>query len=476
MKQKKPYIKVDLDKENPLITIVKAGKIPVIRRNKYGFKNYNQDAYFKSKNESLETPVTDYPETGCFCLLGGIFGNWVTGAHYKEPINIGFIEPETIVFSTYGFNKECQWKYTTAKERHMDAMREFITSYNCGVDTPYDTEDFEVSEEAIVNAKDITRVCTIAYEDYYKFIRFGNDTMYSLFQKDNLFHTIIYDLPKQFLMKYNVETINEFHKAILKNDDRGKDSYLEWYSSLQNCILDDLKDYVVNKNKSVAHHTIAFANAVRNYPLYVQKENAMAFDLITAYLHDTQINDEITSLFPELDGRYTVRIRSTDRVFSIDFDFDSWFCSYAKKYKQRTISMDYFTDTRQLNMHVEEDKTYKDGDYYTRKANTKYDIDLNDDIRPDFQACILCFVELFNIYMHHFGQFFLIRPFDTYYRFNEILDKIHELDDDEYVLKWNLSNDMSRISYQRICNNDDIQNITYDFGLQDSIIENDINR
>lgn len=458
MRQKKPYIKIDMNKENPLITIVKAGKIPVIRRDKNGFKNYDQESYFNAKKEELGVDVTNYPKTGCFCLLGGIFGNWVTGAHYKEPLNIGFIEPDTIVFSTYGYDKDCKWKYVPAKIRHMDAMREFITSYNCGVDTQYDTEDFEVSEEAIVDAKDITKVCTIDYDEYYKFINFGNDTMYSIFQKNNLFHTILYDLPVQFVKKYNVETLKDFHKRILLVDENDKDSYLEWYNSLENCIAEDIRNFVVNKDKSIAYHTMAFADAIKSYPLYNEKSRgAIGFGIIETYLSDTKYNESLIKLFPALDDIYAVKIRSTDSAFSIDFNFDSYFSKYTRIYhKQQSIHIRYYTHDRTFSINVKP----KDGD--------SYEFDPTGPVPKELQCSILCFVELFNVYMNHFNKFFLIRPFDMYYRFNEILNKIHEIEDKNFM--WKLSDDMESITYKAIIN-DDIYDVTYNFALHDEITE-----
>ena len=181
MKQKKPYIKINLDQENPLKTIAKMGKIPVIRRSKDGFHNYDQKEYFDHYSAKFKDTA---PPKGCFCLLGGIFGHW------KESLHIGFVELDTPVVDTYAFDDKLGWKWVTAKERYEDAMKTFIHDFNCGINTAYDLEDFELSEEAIIDSKYITHVATIKYEDYYKLIRFANDSMNTLFEGISLFDCI----------------------------------------------------------------------------------------------------------------------------------------------------------------------------------------------------------------------------------------------------------------------------------------------
>ena len=98
MAKKNTLFKVDIREENPLKTILKNGKIPVVRVNKTGFQNYKQDGYRKSRENLFKDDLI--LKKGCFVHIGGIRGTYVSGAHYNENINIGYIEPNTEVFST----------------------------------------------------------------------------------------------------------------------------------------------------------------------------------------------------------------------------------------------------------------------------------------------------------------------------------------------------------------------------------------
>ena len=101
-----------------------------------------------------------------------------------------------------------------AKERYADAMKTYIHDFNCGINTEYDLEDCELSEEAIIDSKYITHVATIKYEDYYKLICFSNDSMNTIFDGVSLIDCI--KLPEKVLHKYNVKTYDEFEKLYLQ--------------------------------------------------------------------------------------------------------------------------------------------------------------------------------------------------------------------------------------------------------------------
>lgn len=106
---RKGEIVVDIRKENPLLKIVEAGKIPVVRLGNTGFQNFKQDRYFDNYgNGDFSDKKQEGNARGCFVSVLGVQGNYVCGGHYGEPVHIGYLEPDDVIFSTHFFrqNKE----------------------------------------------------------------------------------------------------------------------------------------------------------------------------------------------------------------------------------------------------------------------------------------------------------------------------------------------------------------------------------
>ena len=94
---KKGTIKVDILKENPLLTILKNGKVPIVRIAKKGFQNYNQFRFFyeqidwdnnrKDFRKICKKSVDDIlngerPSKGCFVQIGGIQGQFIEDCEF----------------------------------------------------------------------------------------------------------------------------------------------------------------------------------------------------------------------------------------------------------------------------------------------------------------------------------------------------------------------------------------------------------
>lgn len=447
MKQKKPYIKINLDKENPLKTIAKMGKIPVIRRSNDGFHNYDQEEYFDHYSARFKDTT---PPKGCFCLLGGIFGHWVTGSHWKESLHIGYVEPDTPVVATYAFDDKLGWRWVTAKERYADAMKTFIHEFNCGINTQYDLEDFELSEEAIIDSKYITHVATIKYEDYYKLIRFSNDNMNTLFEDASLIDCI--ELPEQVLHRYNVGTHDEFKKLFLINPEKDNDEYyFDSFQQLKRSIINDLRESVVDHNTSTAWHTLMFLRACKTNPLF-SLETAERWNSTSAKLEETvPAYNELMKLFPLFKERYSyIHITSTDVYLSVKF-YPDWLTKYYKKYRSTdTIDISYMPDTHKISITSE--SSGLDNRKFTEHKTS-------DELPEHIQMCLLFFTAVFDIYMNHFHMFFPIRPFNEYYMYHDIITVIKYCR--KYDYEYKLHDNMTNITVY-----DMIKSIDYDFILQ----------
>ncbi len=99
---RKGEIIANIRKENPILTIINAGKIPVVRLGNTGFQNFKQDKYFSNYcSGAYSDKKSKENKRGCFVSLLGVQGNYVCGGHYGEAIHIGYLEPDDIVFSTH---------------------------------------------------------------------------------------------------------------------------------------------------------------------------------------------------------------------------------------------------------------------------------------------------------------------------------------------------------------------------------------
>jgi hypothetical protein len=209
-------IKIDIKKENPLITILKADKIPCIRRSNEGFKNYNQDDYFqKHLDEKTYKEIEDRCQNikGCFVFLGGIQGVYVSGFHSKEKLWIGYLEPDAKVFATYARNSKDNFTYMTARQRFDEAYLEYGLEM-CNEDQPWDLEDFDLSTEVIAKREDIKTLCEIEMKDFYKLLPFSNDGMLKIFSPYDIMCFDINYLPKNFYNILGVKDINDFNNTV----------------------------------------------------------------------------------------------------------------------------------------------------------------------------------------------------------------------------------------------------------------------
>lgn len=203
----------DIKKENPLITIIKKGKIPVIRFSNKGFQNYKQVNYFVEKEDSEITDL--FYGRGCFVHIGGVQANSISCWHCKETLNIGYVEPKEKIYITYNANKnDSSFKYMTAKERFNTSLDLYEKEYK-KLDGKYNSylnlENFDFYTEAIVDSTRIKSVIKIEPKDFPILIKYCNDDYFKIYHIENLFSCIdALDIKFKQLINYNEDNLFDY--------------------------------------------------------------------------------------------------------------------------------------------------------------------------------------------------------------------------------------------------------------------------
>lgn len=227
---RKGNITVDIKTENPLQTIIKAGKIPVVRLATTGFQNFNQKKYFNHYKEAeFIDKSCNETEKGCFVSLAGVQGNYVCGSHYGESIHIGYLEPDDAIFSTRVFRgKKGYYCKQTAKER-FDSITEVYDVFQKGVkEDNWDPDDFDLYSEAIVDSCKIRKVMVIQPEEYHLLLPYCNDGLFRIFDTKTIFYHMAWrrTISKEFM------------------------SHMGWIENQENIICyKDIKVYNLMENK-----------------------------------------------------------------------------------------------------------------------------------------------------------------------------------------------------------------------------------
>lgn len=123
MARKNTLFEVDIAKENPLITIIKYGKIPVVQVTDYApFRNkkveywYKQEDWTAEETKQYNNLIVEHKKKGLhnvtYCNIGGYHGTNFSGCdHVPLNINVGYIEPDELVYD------ETSKTYITAKRK-----------------------------------------------------------------------------------------------------------------------------------------------------------------------------------------------------------------------------------------------------------------------------------------------------------------------------------------------------------------------
>lgn len=222
MARKNTLFEVDIAKENPLITIVKHGKIPVIQVNDgIPFQNKKVEYWYKPINDKEETIqssnnlIMKHKEKGLhnitYCNIGGFhgmyFSHWL---HSLENINIGYIEPEELVYdktseSFISAKRKFEsvknaWYSLLKKENEEDIVYGKWSWFN---------EHYADFQEVWCDSKNIKKVITITPDECISLLPYVDNGYLSLCCVEDIFHEMDKKLDDKYLSHIEETNLNE---------------------------------------------------------------------------------------------------------------------------------------------------------------------------------------------------------------------------------------------------------------------------
>lgn len=426
-------LNIDIRKENPLKSIVKAGKIPVVRVGSDGFKNYRQEAYF------LHREIDCIMEEGCFVSLGGIQGTYVSGGHYGQDIHIGWIEPDCMVLGTYFYGSEQSFCMMPAKERFDKALYSYPAFEDSVIGKSYDRDDFDYFTEAIVKEEDIHEAAVISQKDYTVLFQYSNDGFYKIFDKSDIMEqTLFYGtLSDEFVShmgwkKGVTKDGQKFYKAaekldltILFDNKLYKDLVLqEMFHYYTNGTFMKSDEYFPDLQK-------AFLDYMQQADPYVRRGETDSYGMLSL----------VNGLCPSL-----VRFNEHNLCFHEKYYKKSWeinvYAGYGDEFLEKT-KMHLFSDSAEKEI-----------------------ITVENILKNDYLPFLHKFVEEKHLFEKYFGRFFVMEYPQWLIKaeaFCELEKKLGDLGDIFYTYD-------DRYGQLNICLKDQFS-FQYDLALLDGVVE-----
>lgn len=437
---------IDIKKENPLKTIIKNGKVPVVRIANDGFKTHDQTKFNESYKEELNGLVI--PD-GCFVEVGGIQGRYVSGWHINEPLHIGFMEPDTNIFVTYPAAKKSTLKkfsFTTAKERLSDieiGYKESFPDEISIITTDMPLEDFDLQTEAIVKAEDVTDVLTVYPKDFYLFLPYMNDGYLRLLCLDNIFTEVLTDngLSSDFLSFIGEENYyterEQFKDTTISYDSDGNidyryfDDFFNYNSTFQKMILKEFESFYLKKPHIYTSDTIKdFKETWKRFNKWKLESKKWKHCLISKA--KINISENYFKVFFSLNLYFG---NNPEKIESIDFSLYKGnllinVCKENPKYKE-----EFYKTFRNSNYEIKEPKYIEEN------------LTVNDLFKNKYRFFMYDFLSLFNYYYKEFSKFFEINIpdyFKNFEAFKQVEDNLsgweYHFDDKYSIIKIKLGN------------------------------------
>lgn len=196
MARKNILFEVDITKENPLITIVNHGKIPVVEMQDVQFRRFKAEPLFEKHDDKwVEVCKKNGINYVTYCNIGGFHG--VDFSHWMimENINIGYVEPDTLVFDkTSGAVVTAKRKLQSVKNAWNSLLKKENENDIAYGKWSWFTEHFADFQSVCVDIKAIKKVLTIPttnFKSYLPYMKDGylgigcaNDLFYSLWNEE----------------------------------------------------------------------------------------------------------------------------------------------------------------------------------------------------------------------------------------------------------------------------------------------------
>lgn len=454
-------IKVDIKKENPLKTIIKNGKIPVIRIAKEGFETHDQSKFNETYEEELNGKKVP---NGCFVHVGGIQARYVSGWHTQEPLHIGFLEPNTKVFVTYPASKNSKierFSFTTAKERLLDievGYEEQFPENTNHITTNMPLEDFDLIAEAIVKGEDVTPVLVIEPKDFYLFLPYMDDKYLRLLCLDNIFSEVLVDdgLSPEFLSYIGEENYynerDKFKETPISYDSDGNidyryfDDFFNYNDTFQKMILKEFESFYLKKYHVYSSQTI------KDYKETWKRFNDWKLES-RKYKHSLISKARINVAESYFDVYFSLNLyfgNNPDKIESIDFNLSEKGLKVSISKENPKYKEEYY-------------KTFRDSSYEIKSPKYIHEeLTVTDLMKNKYRIFMYDFLDIFEHYYNEFSKFFDINEPDYFDKFKK-LEKV-----ETELSEWNYYFDDK---YNIIQIKLGFLNLEYDTVLKDVIVE-----
>lgn len=425
---RKGTIVVDIKKENPLLTIIKAGKIPVVRLAEKGFQNYKQKSYFTNykDGEYIDSKCNETQE-GCFVSLAGVQGNYVCGGHYGEAIHIGYLEPNDIVFSTHTFsNKNGYYCELTAKER-FEQIQDTYEVFQRGVKNDnWDPDDFDLYSEAIVDSKKIRKVMIIEPNEYQLMLPYCKDGLFRIFDEETIFHHMVWDnCVSEELASYMHWNLDANHHFFYKDVEIYSLMESKYYKEL---ILEEVVQYYTN------------GSFIRDTDFYDRMQNA-----IVTYM------ENIRKFYPK-------NSFDDDRMLRY-FGKDYLRFYYEENNFQNDYSISADSQKEELSISIAKRKKYSyEKEYETIKLTEK------NILSQEHRNKLYNLIEMKNIFVECLGEFVQVE----FPRWMHILETFKKLEDK--IQEWHILYSYDEKNYEILFEKNDFR-FLYNLILLDGVVE-----
>lgn len=411
MSQKK--IKVNLNTENPLKTILKNGFIPVVKRSKIGFKNTDVSSIFENNENSIKE--------GCRCFIGGI--NGYCENHWQDSnIYIGFVKKDTPVYSLTE-----KKKYITAQEKFNQNLFTYSLYYS---NRDYDLEEFDYDTLSFVDAKEISNVLVIEPKDFKHLVKYSNDEVLKILTLEEIFKINFYNkqVPMDFFKCVNLDslTFNDLEHYLFYRYDSFLfknilDSYFKYNCEKEYLIKINLKKYLDDKEEF--------------------------FDWIDAYkdsfFKDYKSIKDFSCTFSE--NYYAIQFKKNVRSFLSKTRREREIINYSISISENTFKFS---------------SIIKNKDFYDEfKVLNEKEIFCKDSLE-----CLFVFLEIFEKYKQTFYEYYNIYEpvwIERIKNLKNIYDTLKSMN-----ILFNFNNDLSKLT---IVINEEIS-LEYDFELKDFIV------
>lgn len=415
MARKNTLFDVDITKENPLITIVNHGKIPVVQVNDVPFYNKNVEQWYSIVEGYTEETIRRYKEIVhshkekgltniTYCNIGGFHGN--DFSHWHCPlrnINIGYVEPDELVYD------QTSRTYITAARKFQSVKNAWFSLLKKEKEEDivygkwsYFNEHFADFQEVWLDSKHIKKVLTVTTDNFLVLLPYVNDGYLSLNCVEDIFHSMTDELDEKYLIHINETNLEkEWEDKCDRECEQG--DYIENRTHVFDYFWDYTEFYDEYKRKALEEF----------YSYYSGKQ----FKYDNEYFQ--RLKNSICQFYA-----YLKTYKSNDKNISI-YNYDSTDFLFGEKYLRLQIHYHYEKCSSKLFTIIlnGDELSVMDGKYFSDYYYSEKEFFMNE-VRPVMYEFLIIFQKYYDT----------IKTFNEI-KYPDILRKLWKYKELETVLK-----------------------------------------